>query len=542
MVIITKATPGPKNAMAESPPVPLAQALWPAPYAETSRNPLALHLPLMELPIAVALIDRHGVVISGNDALRATVGSAYNPGTRAEWLFVAEDADKIARAVAHTLACNDRSEVRAALHDRPDEKQIVGIVPVPPGFGISALLTMRDIREQLRLEAQVAAVTRMQAVGQLAGGIAHDFNNILAAILGMTEQLLDCHPPDDAEHDSLAEIRRNGLRAAGLVAQLLAFARRQPQRQQVLDLAPLVGALRPLLEQLLGKGIDLGIHAARLKSAVLADPGQIEQVIVNLAINARDAMINHGRLDIAMRDVPAAEIAAQGHRIIPRVDHVAIDVTDTGSGIPPAIAGKIFEPFFTTKPMGQGTGLGLSTVYGIVKQTGGYIFAMPAPGGVGTKFSVFLPAVPHAEQLAEVPVSNESPALHADSLAGVRLLLVEDDPAVRTILERGLKRFGPLLTTAADGMIALEILDTGAQFDVLVSDIMMPGIDGVELASRCLESRPDIGIVLISGFAEAPLHRAVNAQDVHFLSKPFALADLAQAIVDAHRRRISRNS
>lgn len=523
--------------MADAPVAPLAEALWPAPYAETSRNPLALHLPLMGLPIAVALIDRAGAVISGNDALRATVGSAYHPGTRPEWLFVAEDADKIARAVLHTLTHNDRSEVRAALHDRPDEKQIVSIVPVPPGFGISALLAMRDIREQLRLEAQVAAVTRMQAVGQLAGGIAHDFNNILAAILGMTEQLLDLHPPDDTEHDSLAEIRRNGLRAARLVAQLLAFARRQPQRQQVLDLVPLVSALRPLLQQLLGKGIDLGIHSEGLRSAVLADPGQIEQVIVNLAINARDAMVNQGRLDIALRDVPAADIAGQGHRIIPRVDHVAIDVTDTGTGIAPAIAGKIFEPFFTTKPMGQGTGLGLSTVYGIVKQTGGYIFAMPAPGGGGTKFSVFLPAVPHAEQSVETLVPVEASVLHADSLAGLRLLLVEDDPAVRSILERGIKRFGPLITTAADGLIALEILDTGAQFDVLVSDIMMPGIDGVELASRCLESRPDIGIILISGFAEAPLHRAASAHDVHFLSKPFALADLVRAIVDVHSRR-----
>jgi signal transduction histidine kinase/ActR/RegA family two-component response regulator len=491
----------------------------------------------MGLPIAVALIDNTGIVISGNDALKATVGSAYYPGTRPEWLFVAEDADKIASAVADTLATNDRTEVRGALHDRPDEKQIVSIVPVPPGFGISALLAMRDIREQLRLEAQVAAVTRMQAVGQLAGGIAHDFNNILAAVLGMTEQLLERHPAGDDEHDSLSEIRRNGLRAAGLVAQLLAFARRQPQRQQVLDLAPLVGALRPLLEQLLGKGIELEIDSHELKSAVLADPGQVEQVIVNLAINARDAMATQGRLRIAVCDVPAADIAAKGHRIIPRVDHVAIDVTDTGGGIPPEIAGKIFEPFFTTKPMGQGTGLGLSTVYGIVKQTGGYIFATPAPGGVGTKFSVFLPAVPPGDRPQEAAVLNEPSALHADSLAGVRLLLVEDDAAVRAILERGMKRYGPIITAAADAMIALAILDTGAEFDVLVSDIMMPGIDGVELASRCLQMRPDIGVVLMSGFAEAPLHRAVSAQDVHFLSKPFALADLARAIVEANRER-----
>ena len=215
-------------------------------------------------------------------------------------------------------------------------------------------------------------------------------------------------------------------------------------------------------------------------------------------------------------------------------------MTDTGSGIPPEIAGKIFEPFFTTKPMGQGTGLGLSTVYGIVKQTGGYIFATGAPGGIGTKFSVFLPAVPHATRRPDMLAAPVATSLHADSLAGVRLLLVEDDPAVRAILERGMKRFGPSITIAADAMIALEILDTGAEFDVLVSDIMMPGIDGVELASRSLQMRPGIGVVLMSGFAEAPLHRAANAQDVQFLSKPFALTDLAQAIVEANVQRRNR--
>ena len=510
---------------------------WPAPYAEGATNPWIGQL-LMGLPMAMALISRSGEIVVGNDAMQATVGAGYRPGARPEWLVVPEDAKQLADAVTDAIAGGSTNEVRAALHDRPDEKQIISIIPVPPGMGISALLAMRDIREQLRLEAQVAAATRMQAVGQLAGGVAHDFNNILTAVLGLTEQLLDRHPVGDSDHDYLDQIRRNGMRAAALVEQLLAFARQQPQRQQVLDLVPLVGALRPLLMQLLGKAIELNIVGGPLRAAVRADPGQIEQVIVNLAVNARDAMAGTGTLTITLRDLPAAEVAAQGHRIIPRVDHIAIDVADTGSGIPAAIAGKIFEPFFTTKPMGQGTGLGLSTVYGIVKQSGGYIFAKPSPGDHGTQFSIYLPAVPHAVASAPQMQPHPPKPLLPEALAGLRLLLVEDDTAVRVILERGLKRHGPTITTAADAMIALDILDSGAEFDVLISDIMMPGIDGVELASRALRMRPGLGVVLMSGFAEAPLHRAADAQGVRFLSKPFTLADLAVAVVAANAERL----
>ena len=478
--------------------------------------------------MAMALITRSGRIAIGNDALLATVGAGSRPGSRPEWLVVADDADMLADAIREAIDHGVGSEVRAALQNRPDEKQVITITPVPPGLGAAAMLAMRDIREQLRLEAQVAAATRMQAVGQLAGGVAHDFNNILTAVLALTEQLLERHPDGDADHDSLDEIRRNGRRAAALVEQLLAFARQQPQRQQILDLLPLIEALRPLLMQLLGKGVTLEVVGGPLKAAVRADPGQIEQVIVNLAVNARDAMAGAGSLVISLRDVPAADIAALGYRIIPRVDHIAIEVADTGTGIPPAIAGKIFEPFFTTKPMGQGTGLGLSTVYGVVKQSGGYIFAGPNSGGVGTVFSVYLPAVPRIVRTAAPAAAVAAP--EAGPVAGLRLLLVEDDAAVRTILERGLRRQGLVVSVAPDAIVALEILDAGAVFDVLVSDVMMPGIDGVELASRALQQRPGLGIVLMSGFAEPPLHRAADAQGVRFVAKPFAMADLLAAI------------
>ncbi len=507
----------------------MAPAYWPAPYAEGAASPWIGQL-LMTLPMAMGVIGAAGRIIVGNDALFVTAGPDCRPGTAPSALVVDEDRAMIDAAVAVAIAGGPVGEIRAALRNRPDEKQIITIAPVPPGLGVSALLAMRDIREQMRLEAQVAAATRMQAVGQLAGGVAHDFNNILTAVLALTDQLLDSHPAGDPDHESLDEIRRNGQRAAALVEQLLAFARQQPQRQQILDLLPLVEGLRPLLVQLLGKAIDLQITGGPLASAVRADPGQIEQVIVNLAVNARDAMTGAGQLIVALRDVPAAAVDAQGHRIIPRTDHIAIDVIDTGTGIPPAIAGKIFEPFFTTKPMGQGTGLGLSTVYGIIKQSGGYIFAQPAPGR-GTRFSVYLPAVARpAGAIAPPPASARTPAVTVPPRTGLRRLLVEDEPAVRTILERGLVRQGFVVTVAADAMLALEVLDAGAPFDVLVSDVMMPGIDGVELAARARQMRPGLGVVLMSGFAEPPLHRAADAQGVRFLSKPFALADLVAAI------------
>ncbi|PZN93412.1 MAG: hypothetical protein DCF31_12720 [Alphaproteobacteria bacterium] len=527
-----KATPGRSSATAEDRPSDALQQPdgWPAPYADGEASPWIAKV-LMTLPMALALLSRNGRIVIGNDALFATVGAGCRPGARPEWLVVPDDADRIAAAVRQAIDNNLGLEVLAALQNRPDDKQIITITPVPPGFGVAAIMALRDIRDRQRLEAQVAAATRMQAVGQLAGGIAHDFNNILTAVLALTDQLLERHPPGSPDHESLDEIGRNGRRAAALVEQLLAFARQQPQRQQVLELMPLIEALRPLLAQLLGQGVTLEI-GGDLRNAVRADPGQIEQVIVNLAVNARDAMGGTGRVGIALRDVRAAEIAALGHRIIPHSDHVVIDVSDTGEGIPTAIAGKIFEPFFTTKPMGQGTGLGLSTVYGIVKQSGGYIFTRPGAGGVGTVFSIFLPAVPAPEKVAPPPPPQRSAAV---SITGTRVLLVEDDPAVRSILERGLKRQGAEVTTAPEAMSALAHLDGEAVFDVLVSDVMMPGIDGVELASRALTVRPGLAIVLMSGFAEPPLHRAANARGVLFVAKPFALADLTAAIGEAQR-------
>ncbi len=479
--------------------------------------------------MALALIDAGGRVISGNEAMAATAGDGWHIGMLPGQLAVAESEGQIGRAVSAVLSGGEARTVRVALRCRPDQVQDMRVIPLPPLLGAAAMLTTRDIREQERLERQVAASARLQAVGQLAGGVAHDFNNLLTGILGLIDQMLESDPDAPADRVALEEIRRNAHRGARLVGQLLAFARQQPQRRHLISAQDLVDELRPLLLKLLGPAITLDIDSTPGRLWVMADPGQLEQVIVNLAVNARDAMAGHGHLAIRFHDVLARDVPALGHQIMPLVDHVGIEVTDTGSGIPPDILGKIFEPFFTTKPLGQGTGLGLSTVYGIIKQSDGFIFAQPGPDGRGTRFEVYLPGHPPEEHAPERPA-----ALSAPPPAGpLAVLLVEDEPSVRKVLTRGLERKGCRVTAVEDADAALALLRQGIAVDILLSDVMMPGMDGVTLAMHTAQLRPEIRLVLMSGYAELPRHREAKTLGVRFLSKPFALDDLMLALAEA---------
>jgi two-component system cell cycle sensor histidine kinase/response regulator CckA len=373
----------------------------------------------------------------------------------------------------------------------------------------------------------------------LAGGIAHDFNNLLTGILGMVDQMLEADRSLPADRFGLEEIRRNAHRGAKLVAQLLAFARQQPQRRHLLCVRDLVNDLCPLLQKLVGPAVELDVEAAQERLWVRADPGQLEQVIVNLAINARDAMDGHGRLSIRFHDIFAQDVAALGHQIMPPIDYVAIELTDTGTGIPPEIAAKIFEPFFTTKPQGQGTGLGLSTVYGIVKQSDGFIFAEPGRDGRGTSFMVYLPGhLPDPDALRAVtPAPAANPAALDRALS---VLLVEDEPSVRLVLARGLERKGCRVTTAENAEVAIGLLQGSASFDVLLSDVMMPGKDGVELAMETVKLRPGVGIVLMSGYAELPRRREADSLGARFLTKPFTMSDLLSALATARSKAIQR--
>lgn len=521
-----KATPGPSNATVEWLPAPGATPFgWPAPFSTVKARDWTVAI--TKLPLAIGLTDTAGTFLVRNEAFDATVGTGDGVGSNVVTMAGPANAEKLVTAFEKVMHKGEAAEVRITFVDRPQDEQVVLIQPILAGIGFAAVVSMRDIREQLRVEAQVAGAMRMQAVGQLAGGVAHDFNNILTAMLMTTDELLANADTGVEVAAALEEIRRNGLRAAALVEHLLAFARQQPQRQQRLDVAAVIRDLAPLVSQLVGRSIGFSISGGPLRSAVFADVGQIEQIIVNLAVNARDAMAGNGQLDIRFADVTGAQIASGAHKIIPPVDHVRIDVIDTGTGIAPEIAAKIFEPFFTTKPLGKGTGLGLSTVYGIVKQSNGFIFALPGDGA-GTMFSIYLPAAgpltPEKQLVLPKVVVAPSP------LAPQRILLVEDDAAVRIVFERALRGKGHHVVSAALAEPALVLLRSDEAFDVLVSDVMMPGIDGIELVARARELRPRLPIILVSGYAEVPLQCAADAQGASFLSKPFTQAELSDMI------------
>lgn len=511
-----------------------ARIASPAPYAV--RHGARNLVPLLEvLPLGLALLDDHGRVVTCNDAFLRTVDASCPPGHRLPGgITVPEDATALERAINAALYDGKLPvELRLRVPARPDEPMVMTIARAPAGTEATLLIAVRDIREQLRLERQVAQVTRMQAIGQLAGGVAHDFNNILTANLGLVEQLLARHVPGDADHADLEELRENDSRGAALVRQLLAFARQQTLRLQLVDARASVEGLAALLGRLLGDEVTLALDLAQV-GPIRVDPGQLEQVIVNLAVNAHDAMPGGGRLVIAIRPIAAAGVAALGHSVMPPGDYVEISVSDSGVGIAHEIGAKIYEPFFTTKGVGNGTGLGLSTVYGIVKQSGGFVFNAPRPGG-GTVFSLYFPLAEGS--IVAAPLAPAPPAAAAViDLRQLAVLLVEDDRAVRLVLQRSLASAGFTVTAAADALAALPLLGNSAlHFDILVSDVMMPGMDGGELAARSRVRRPEMPVLLMSGYADPPQRSATADEGVGFLAKPFTGAVLAEAIRAATR-------
>jgi two-component system cell cycle sensor histidine kinase/response regulator CckA len=397
------------------------------------------------------------------------------------------------------------------------------------GLGDAAvLLLLKDNSEEAKLKRQIAQATKMQVVGQLAGGVAHDFNNILTAIIGHCDLMLMRHTPGDSDYDDIQQIKSNSNRAAGLTRQLLAFSRQQTLRPQVLQLPDVISEVSHLLKRLLGETVQLVVKHGRNLGAVRADPGQLEQVIVNLAVNARDAMAPQGggMLTIQTYSVRADQVAELGSEILPVADYSALSVMDTGSGIAPNILSKVFEPFFTTKEVGKGTGLGLSTVYGIVKQSGGFIFA-DSKLGEGTRFVIYLPV--HREE-NEQPKARRAPKPKQDELWGSgTVLLVEDEPMVRGVAERALTRHGYNVITADNGEEALELLATGEEIALLISDVVMPVMDGPTMVREARKTRPNLKILFMSGYAEEQLRNSIDIDDVAFLPKPFSVQELAEA-------------
>jgi len=426
----------------------------------------------------------------------------------------------------------DEGAVRTDVRHRAKDGRLfeVDLVARPLEFAgrRARLVLARDVTAQRHLEHQLRQSQKMEAVGQLAGGIAHDFNNLLTAILGSTQLLLHATPPGDARREDVEEIRNAGLRAAELTRQLLAFSRRQVLAPKVLELNAVVANMDKMLRRLIGDDVELATALHAEAGAVNADPGQLEQVLLNLVVNARDAMPGGGRVLIeTTRMTLRDELVERRHRLPPG-DYVCLAVADSGLGMDEATQAHLFEPFFTTKEVGKGTGLGLATVYGIVKQSGGYIWVYSEPGR-GTTVKVYLPRVRGA---AEPPL----PAPELPPLRGGKetVLLVEDAAPVRTLARRSLEARGYRVLDAADGPSALELSARHAgEIDVLVTDVVMPGMSGRELAERLAPTRPRMKVLYTSGYTDdAMVRQGVLNAGVAFLQKPFVPDTLARKVRD----------
>jgi len=482
------------------------------------------------LPFGLAMVDRDGRFLYMNRAFKRAAGVAEGrmpryPGD----LVVGEDkgplADMIRRHSSGQQVGGDLSIRLAGQSDDPVSMRVVGV----RGLGEAAvLLSLKDSSEESRLKRQVAQQSKMQAVGQLAGGVAHDFNNILTAVLGSCDLMLMRHTPGDSDYDDIQQIRSNANRAASLTRQLLAFSRQQTLRPQILQLPDVISEVSHLLKRLMGDTVELVVHHGRGLGAVRADPVQLEQVIINLAVNARDAMPGGGTMTIETFPVSTAEVRVMGSEIMPPADYSALRITDTGSGIPADVLPKIFEPFFTTKDVGKGTGLGLSTVYGIVKQSAGFIFADSKPGE-GASFTVYLPV--HRAAAGGAPALPVPAARPKKSQWGSgTILLVEDEDMVRAVAERALVRAGYNVVAAQQGEEGLERFDAMDKIDLVISDVVMPVMDGPAMVRAMRAKKPDLPILFMSGYAEEQLRQSIDIDHVAFLPKPFSVAQLAEAV------------
>jgi len=493
-------------------------------------------------PIGVATLDQDGVLGSSNSAFVTLVGGTPDAGSRFSDLVVEEDRASLKEFLdAAITSGGSRGPIDLRFLQKQGEEiektaQLFASYSNETGGQPSVIAYLIDTSEQKSLEMQFAQSQKMQAVGQLAGGVAHDFNNLLTAIIGFCDLLLARHQAGDPSFADVMQIKQNANRAANLVRQLLAFSRRQTLRPKVLNLTDELAELSNLLSRLLGETVELKITHERDLGLVKVDQNQLEQVVINLAVNARDAMEDGGLLTIRTANVSAEDAKALDHALMPPAEYVLIEVSDTGCGIPKEHLGKIFEPFFTTKDVSKGTGLGLSTVYGIVKQTGGYIFAFSTVGK-GTTFRIYLPRYFETEEeaAAKSAAAQVEDAVAPDLTGKGTILLVEDEDAVRTFAVRALGTRGYTVLEAESGDIALEIVDShDGPIDLVVSDVVMPNMDGPTMVKQLQVKRPGTKIIFISGYAEDAFAKSLDPSvDFRFLPKPFSLKQLAAAVKEA---------
>lgn len=498
-------------------------------------------------PMAIATVDRSGTVVRANARFAKLAQSLSPNGAVNKSILSAvseRDRNLLIAAIGHAAdGQGDIPPVEAMLEGARERwgQFFVTAVEDDERDTEAAIVYLLETTERRTLENQINQSQKMDMVGQLAGGIAHDFNNVLSAIMMANDFLLNAHKPTDPSFQDIMQIKQNATRAATLVRQLLAFSRRQTLRPQVLHLGDALSDLTMLLRRLIGEKVKLDLVHGRDLWPVKVDVSQFEQVIVNLAVNARDAMPAGGKLTVRTANVTAQEAERLSHKGMPAADYVRIDVADTGTGIPADIVDKIFEPFFSTKEVGKGTGLGLSTVYGIVKQTGGFVY-VDSEADKGTTFRIFLPRYHQEKELpadhaaasngAAPETPTEAKPRTADLTGQGTILLVEDEEGLRSLNARGLRSRGYSVIEASNGIEAMEALDQkNGAVDLVVSDVVMPEMDGPTLLKAMRARNPDLKIIFVSGYAEEAFEKSLpENEQFAFLPKPFALSALVAKV------------
>lgn len=491
-------------------------------------RPAAAPASFEDLPVALLRLDGSGTVLTANRAARDLAG--LSPDAPAQMHEIYEGlgrpvADWLGDAVAGRLP--DAAEVLKLREGEGDRFHHVALRRIVEDGRPGLIAVLTDATDVKTLEAQVTQGQKMQAIGLLAGGIAHDFNNLLTAISGHCDLLLLRHDLHDPEYEDLVQIRQNAYRAAGLVGQLLSYSRRQTLKPERIDLPEVLADITHLLNRLVGERISLTVTHDPAIGAIRADRRHFEQIVVNLVVNARDAMPRGGTIRIETEAVTLAEPLQRDRANVPAGDWSVIRVCDTGTGMTQEVMARIFEPFFTTKRPGEGTGLGLANVYGIVKQSGGFIFVDSAPGE-GTRFTLYFPIHRGEEPRRHDPQAEYAPPRNGQGV----VLLVEDEAPVRTFASRALRMRGFTVIEAESAEDALKRLDDPAlEVDVFVTDVVMPGMDGPSWVRKALEDRPNVRVIFVSGYAEDSLAEdQLRIPNSVFLPKPFSLNDLTATV------------
>ena len=491
-------------------------------------------------PFGIATVSTAGRIVSANGAFAHMALDASAGIDAPAFEVLARDATPEVRATVQRHIADALSggaslapvDFTIGLKGEFGRRMYVTPLPASATGGEAAILYVIDTTEQKALEAKFTQSQKMEAVGKLAGGIAHDFNNVLTAIIGSADLMLQTHRASDAAHKDIQNIKQCANRAAGLVGKLMAFSRQQPMQLEALLLGEMVVDARQVLKTSLGEKIDFKVQTGRDLWYVKADRTQIDQVLLNLAVNAADAMPGGGTFTIRARNITEREAQKAPHPGLPVAEFVLIEVEDTGTGMPPEVLAKIFEPFFTTKDIGKGTGLGLATVYGIVKQSSGFIYTESVQGK-GTTFRIYLPRFHvdnEAELIAQKAARKETKP--ADLTGSATVLIVEDEDMVRSVAVRSLKRLGYNVLEAGNGLEALDIVASqNGKVDIVVSDVVMPEMDGPAFLKQVRKTNPSLKIIFVSGHTNEAFKTSLDENETFaFLPKPFSLPQLAAKV------------